>query len=194
MSTVAAPTAALQMALARAFPGLGLRAETESDRDFLVALYTSTRWQELAPVAWPEAAKRDFLAQQCRLQHAHYLQHYGGAEMLLLVADRSAMTRMGLAAEQSAAMVRIGDSEPVGRVYYRGGDTEIRLMDIALLPPYCGRGIGSVLLKALQTEASTAAIELNLHVEPNNPAQRLYQRLGFHLVEQRGIYDFLSWP
>jgi len=32
-----------------------------------------------------------------------------------------------------------------------------------------------------------------LHVEPDNPAQRLYQRLGFRLIENRGVYDFLGW-
>jgi len=32
-----------------------------------------------------------------------------------------------------------------------------------------------------------------LHGEPDNPAQRLYQRLGFRLIEHRGVYDFLGW-
>jgi ribosomal protein S18 acetylase RimI-like enzyme len=34
---------------------------------------------------------------------------------------------------------------------------------------------------------------VTLHVEPLNPAQRLYRRLGFRLLEDRGVYHFLEW-
>ena len=185
---------ALQAALVKSFPGLELRPETPADVDFLIALYTSTRWQELAPVEWPDAAKQDFLAQQCQLQHAHYLQHYVGAELLVLRADHSALSQFGLAAQVAPSAACGTELKPIGRLYCRRGASEIRLMEIALLPQFCGRGIGGVLIQALQAEASAAALALNLHVEPTNPAQRLYRRLGFHRLEQRGVYDFLSWP
>ena len=29
--------------------------------------------------------------------------------------------------------------------------------------------------------------------EPNNPALKLYERLGFRLIEERGVYLFLGW-
>ncbi len=190
------PQAALAPVLARALslnqPGIGLRTETDADLDFLIALYTSTRWQELAPVDWPEATKLQFLAQQARLQHAHYREHYVGAERLLITAP------LARAAEAS------GDSslwpDPlsphdtlIGRIYLRSGSSEIRLMDIALLPQLCGGGIGRCLIEALQAQGSARGLDITLHVEPNNPAQRLYQRLGFTLIEQRGVYDFLGY-
>jgi hypothetical protein len=34
---------------------------------------------------------------------------------------------------------------------------------------------------------------LRIHVERFNPALRLYQRLGFRQIEDRGIYYFLEW-
>ena len=47
--------------------------------------------------------------------------------------------------------------------------------------------------RQLQAEASAAGKPLRIHVERFNPALRLYERLGFRLVEDRGIYLFLEW-
>lgn len=188
----AALASSLTKALALHQPGFGLRAETEGDMDFLVALYTSTRWDELAPVDWPEEAKLQFLAQQGRLQHAHYLEHYAGAERLLITAPRSRALDVG-----DASILWPDPDSPhdalIGRIYLRQGSTEIRLMDIALLPPLRGTGIGRCLIESLKTRAASRGLDITLHVEPNNPAQRLYQRLGFALIERRGVYDFLGW-
>lgn len=150
---------------------LDVRAETDADFDFVCALYAQTREEELAAVEWPAAAKRDFLDSQCRLQRDHYLLHYRGADRLLI--ERG--------------------SQPIGRVYVHAKPKEIRLMDIALLRDQRRRGIGTSIVRSLQEEARRLGAELSLHVEPTNPAQRIYARLGFRLVENRGIYDFLSW-
>ena len=32
---------------------------------------------------------------------------------------------------------------------------------------------------------------MTVHVEKNNPARALYARLGFAIVEDRGVYDLL---
>jgi ribosomal protein S18 acetylase RimI-like enzyme len=190
------PEAALAPALASALsqkqPGIGLRAESAADLDFQVALYTSVRWEELAPVDWPEAAKRDFLAQQAKLQHAHYLEHYPGAELLVITAPVVSAADAG-AAEHLWVDASAPEHRCVGRIYLRSGKTEIRLMDIALFPPYRGQGTGRCLIEALQAQGAARGMDVTLHVEPTNPAQRLYQRLGFTLIEQRGVYDFLGW-
>ena len=59
-------------------------------------------------------------------------------------------------------------------------------VDIALLPRYCNRGIGTRLLRELQSEAAAAGKPLRIHVERVNPALRLYERLGFRQIEDRG--------
>ena len=66
-------------------------------------------------------------------------------------------------------------------------------MDIALVGGERNQGIGSRLVLALQAEAKQRGVDLTLHVEPGNPAQRMYQRMGFQLIENRGVYDFLGW-
>jgi ribosomal protein S18 acetylase RimI-like enzyme len=166
----------IAQALARALQEhdatLGIRAELEPDYPFIADLYAEVRREELAPVPWPDLAKREFLEGQCRLQHDHYLKHYADADLLIVVR---------------------GDM-PVGRVYVHATKTEIRLMEIAFNENERGRGIGTAIIRRLQGEASDQGIGLTLHVEPNNPAQRLYLRLGFRLIEHRGVYDFLGWP
>lgn len=169
----AAPALAprLAQALQAVDTAVRLRAEVASDFAFITDLYSQVREDELAPVPWPDQAKRDFLTSQCRLQRDHYTTHYVGAEFMII--------------EESG--------KPIGRVYAHATHSEIRLMDIALCRESRSRGIGTALVRALQDEAAERGVDLTLHVEPDNPAQRLYQRLGFSLIENRGVYDFLGW-
>jgi ribosomal protein S18 acetylase RimI-like enzyme len=63
----------------------------------------------------------------------------------------------------------------------------------SLLPEYCNRGIGTTLVRELQAEAQSASKPLRIHVERSNPALRLYERLGFGEIEDKGVYLFLEW-
>jgi ribosomal protein S18 acetylase RimI-like enzyme len=160
----------------RAFSGprndrLRFQPITDADAAFLRALYADVRAEEMAPVPWSEAQKLAFLAKQSDLQHRHYVANYPGADLLLIESD----------------------SIPIGRIYVYRSASEIRLMDIALVPDWRNRGIGSGLVSELMAEARASDSSITLHVEPANPAQRMYRRLGFTLIEQRGVYDFLGW-
>jgi ribosomal protein S18 acetylase RimI-like enzyme len=152
--------------------GIHFRPIVEADRPFLLDLYASTRESELAPVPWPPEAKRAFLAQQFAAQHNYYHEVYKDSDFLLILH---------------------GD-DSIGRIYVHRMPGKICVVDIALLPQHCGQGIGTALLTELIDEARATSCEINLHVEPNNPAQRLYARLGFELVEHRGAYDYLVLP
>ena len=92
------------------------------------------------------------------------------------------------------------DGQPAGRLYVSREEDDIRIVDVALLPEYCNRGIGTTLLRGLQSEAAaagkplaTAGRLLRIHVERFNPALRLYERLGFHPIADRGVYLFMEW-
>ena len=148
-----------------------LREEAETDRDFVDALYTAMRWDELAAVPWPDDAKHAFLRDQSRLQADHYRRNYPGAALCVIERDQ----------------------RPVGRFYLYASPSEFRLMDIALVPEWRARGLGERMLRALMAVAQAQHRQITLHVEPNNPAQRLYARLGFGLVEDRGVYHFFGW-
>ena len=76
---------------------------------------------------------------------------------------------------------------PAGRLYADRCKTEIRIIDIALLPEHRRAGIGTKLLRELQDEARTAGKALTIHVEKFNPALGLYHRPGFQLIEDKGV-------
>lgn len=162
---------AIARALASTDPALGVREETAADFAFVCDLYAEVRHDELLPVPWSEQAKRDFLDSQCRLQWDHYTTHYVGAERLLILASGA----------------------PVGRLYVHAKPKEFRLMDIALVAARRGRGIGTLIVRTLLDIAHRSGADVTLHVEPTNPARRIYERLGFDLIEHRGVYDFLGF-
>ena len=121
---------------------------------------------------WDDVQTDAFLRMQFDAQDAWYRESYSGATFDVVAAD----------------------DEPVGRLYVHRGESEIRIVDIALLPEHRGKGIGTALLRDLLSEADAAAKSVTIHVERLNPALRLYERLGFALAEDRGIYLFLERP
>jgi ribosomal protein S18 acetylase RimI-like enzyme len=95
---------------------------------------------------------------------------------------------------QASFDVILVDGEPAGRLYVLRGESEIRIVDIALLPEQRGNGVGSSLLRDLLAEADAAGKSVTIHVERMNPALRLYERLGFAVAEDKGVYLFLERP
>jgi ribosomal protein S18 acetylase RimI-like enzyme len=138
----------------------------DGDREFLVELYGSVREPELAHVPWDAATRRAFVEQQFAAQDAHYRQHYPGATLDVIEAE----------------------GEPAGRLYVYRGARDTRIMDIALAPAFRGRGIGTDLLRSLILEADASGRTLSIHVEVDNPARRLYERLGFRAAGEHGVY------
>ena len=151
---------------------IALRPITAADEGFLSDVYASTRAEELAPAPWPEEKKRAFLREQFDLQHRYYQQHYAGSRFEVIERD----------------------GEPIGRLYVARWPQEIRIVDIAVLPAHRNAGIGSALLRELMDECSAAGKRLTIHVERMNPAMRLYERLGFTEVADRGVYAMMAWP
>lgn len=151
--------------------GVALRRRRPEDRGFLCALYASTRTEELAPVPWSEAQKAGFLEWQFDCQARHYDAHYPGCEFLVVEHQ----------------------GEPIGRLYLDRRATEIRVVDIALVPDWRRRGVGAALLRRVMAEAAAEGLAVSIHVEVHNPARRLYERLGFRETEQAGVYALLEW-
>ena len=51
-----------------------------------------------------------------------------------------------------------------------------------------GLGVGSRVLAPVLAEADERGVPTTIHVETFNPAQRLYQRLGFREVSREAVY------
>jgi ribosomal protein S18 acetylase RimI-like enzyme len=64
---------------------------------------------------------------------------------------------------------------------------EIPELAIGVRPEARGRGVGGLLLRALLAEAGRQGIvQVSLSVEADNPAQRLYERMGFERIGREG--------
>jgi ribosomal protein S18 acetylase RimI-like enzyme len=148
-----------------------LRPGRPEDREFLLAVYASTRADELAPVPWTEEQKAAFLKMQFEAQDVDYKRNYADAEFSVVEVDGS----------------------PAGRLYVHRRPDEIRLIDIALLPAFRGRGIGTGLLSRLFDEATASDVPVTIHVEISNPARALYERLGFLAQSEQAPYVLMRW-
>ncbi len=69
--------------------------------------------------------------------------------------------------------------EPVGVLTTSRRGDHLYVDDIEVHPDHQGRGIGSWLLRRLLRDADEVGIPTRLQVLRNNPARRLYERLGF---------------
>ncbi|MEW6982233.1 GNAT family N-acetyltransferase [Colwelliaceae bacterium 6471] len=149
-----------------------LRKYTLDDMPFMQELYASTRESELAITNFSEQEKMNFVAQQFSAQISHYTQHY--------CTDCFDIIEL--------------DGMPIGRLFVDHWDKEIRIVDIALTAEYRNKGLGTYLFNLLFEQASACKKSITIHVEHNNPAKSLYERLGFTLKTQTNeIYLLMEW-
>lgn len=157
---------------AASIPGVSLRPFRQDEVEFLYQLYATTRADEMALLAdWTDEQKEHFVRSQFQLQHDHYTKSYPGAT-LDVVCD---------------------EEEPIGRLYVYRVASEIRLMEVTLLPERRNQGIGGALTRDLLAEAEASGRPVVLHVESWNPALRLYERLGFVRTAEVGINLRMEW-
>jgi ribosomal protein S18 acetylase RimI-like enzyme len=84
------------------------------------------------------------------------------------------------------------ENAPVGRLIIDGAGDHIEVIDVALLPQYRGHGIGTSLLRGVLAQADRMGRAIMLHVEKQSRAVRLYERLGFVICGDVGMYFAMS--
>lgn len=150
---------------------ISLRLERPTDEPFLRELYGSTREDELDVTGWSDEQKTSFIAMQFDAQTRHYHTHYADMRFSIIEVD----------------------GVPAGRLYVARWSHEIRIVDIALMPGFRNRGIGTALIQEVLDEGAGQRLPVTIHVEKFNPAFRLYERLGFRPIEDKGVYWLLEW-
>jgi ribosomal protein S18 acetylase RimI-like enzyme len=143
----------------------------EDDFDFLVALYGSTRQEELALTDWDDVQCRAFVRSQFEAQKAHYrAKRPAGREELILV-----------------------DGNVAGRLYSDlSGDTD-HLLDLSLLPAFRGHGIGGRVLRIILNRAAARGRRVTIYVEGFNRSLSFFERHGFTRVAGNDVYYLLEW-
>lgn len=148
-----------------------LRPLGRADDEFAYAVYEGTRAAELAQVNWGAAQQEAFLRMQFAAQRRSYAHQRPLAEHDVIETG----------------------GRPAGRLIIdRSGDGWV-VVDLALLPEARGAGVGTAVLIALQAEARSAGRPLCLQVIVDNPAVRLYRRLGFEVTGANGLHLAMTW-
>jgi len=155
--------------IAAAELGVSFRTMNDGDLPFVAELYASTRREEVAVTGWPIEVQEAFLRQQHEAQHRHYSINNADDEWLII--ERG--------------------GEPIGRLYLGEHPERLHIIDISLVPSSRGMGIGGAILTDILAQARGLGKGLTIHIEKTNPARSLYLRLGFEVIEDKGVYDLM---
>lgn len=135
-------------------------------------LYAASRSSEMEGWGWPEEMRQSFLAMQFRLQQQAYKTYYPNGTVRTI---------------EYAGM-------PAGKLHSAAGGDALVLVDLSLLPEYRNRGIGTEAIRLLQREAAERSYrKVRLTVRTDNPAFRLYERLGFAAIGQAALDIRMEW-
>jgi len=146
------------------------RPAGQGDEEFLLRLYASTREDVLA---WKcsEEERDSFFSMQHRMQE-HYL--------------RTSYP------EAVCSVIQV-EGKDAGRICVSHTAHEILILDIALLPEYRRRGIGSAVIADILEKAGEKRVPVMLMVDRFNRARSLYERMGFRILEDTGTHFVMGW-
>src|SRR6185369_13513319 len=148
-----------------------LRDATGEDEAFLRQVYACTRAEEMALVPWTDEQREAFLRFQFDAQDSYYRSQF----------------------PEAAYQIILKDGAPVGRLYVYRNSTDMRILDITILPEQRAAGVGTSLIRDLQAEAEESNQPLNIWVENFNRSQSLFKRLGFLIVQEEGYNNLLEY-
>ena len=150
---------------------LSLCPAEPADEMFLETVYAETRREELAIFNWSREQEDAFFKMQFRLQNQAYEMRFPDADCRIIELKNL----------------------PIGSLIVER-DREIRLINIALLPEFRSRGVGTFLLKQLQTEAEATNKPVTLSVlKTNYRAVDLYNRRGFAVTGSDEFHLAMQW-
>ncbi len=115
------------------------------------------------------------------LRDPHVSKYVAGwgrpGDLAFIASDSETRNALG------AAWLRLlkGDERGYGYV-----DDDTPELAVAVVPGYRGQGVGSALLERLLDAAAARYRSVSLSVSEDNPAAKLYERLGFKLVGREG--------
>jgi ribosomal protein S18 acetylase RimI-like enzyme len=150
---------------------LSLRPMRLEDEAFFRDVYASTRADELAMTVWSAAQKRAFVDQQFAARKVSYAAQFPGAMHSVVEYDGCS----------------------IGYLIVDRGHEAWRLVDIALIPECRRKGFGTRLVRNVQREAAGSETPLRLAVWKSSPAMKLYERLGFRALVDRGLHMEMEW-
>ena len=147
------------------------RPMTDDDSMLLFELYASSRADELSRSGWATPQQRSFFRMQAQNQERYFLRHHDHL-------DRRTICINGFSA---------------GRLLVDRPDHAVTIVDLALLPAFRGRGVGSLLIRCLLEEAAEADLPVHVEMPKDSPSVATFMRLGFRSSDDLGDRWHLVW-
>lgn len=148
-----------------------LRPVRPEDDRFLREVYAETRAEELNHTGLDADQRRAFIDMQFNAQKADYLRRFPEADYDVIEYE----------------------GRPIGRLYVARSDQEIRILDITVLPTVRSRGIGTHLLKRLQSDAIPKTLPVRIFVENASRSVGLFAHLGFSCIDRQDLVSLFEW-
>lgn len=145
--------------------------QLQEEVDFLFEVYARSRREEISSWGWTEGQQFQFLRMQHNAQQCFYRQQYPCLEYKLIWTAGEKAGRIGI--------VKLTE--------------ELVLVDIIVLPEFQNRGLGSFVLRELQRTGREENLPIRLSVFAGSPAQKLYERFGFTVTNDSGVYLVMKW-
>ena len=143
-----------------------------ADEVALFELYTAVRAEELGMRGWDAELRNQMLRFQFEAQRRGYREQFPGADERLILRDGS----------------------PIGWIIVDRSGTELRGIDLALLPEERNKGVGTRVIRTLQEEAAAESRPMVLSVLTHNVrAFGLYVRLGFRVTSETDTHTVMEW-
>jgi ribosomal protein S18 acetylase RimI-like enzyme len=149
-----------------------MRPAGPEDQGLIDALFYEDRASQFAGTGLAEAQIQMLVGMQARGRSTTYAAQYPAAEDWILLDE---------------------EEQPVGRLLLDRHSDRWRIVDIAVLMARHGQGLGARVLRECQRQAVAAGARLELQVRPENPARRLYERLGFEVVSEDAVAAEMVW-
>jgi GNAT superfamily N-acetyltransferase len=144
---------------------LYLRPALPKDEVFLRDVVYENMYEQLCAWAWDPAIREPLMKIQVDGQRAAYASAYPRADHGIIMFEE----------------------RPIGRLIVDRTMESHYLVDIVVQKKHRGKGIGTVLLRALCMEAEMSKRPMRLQVQLTNRAKELYLRLGFRMIEDKQI-------
>ncbi|MCT6701053.1 GNAT family N-acetyltransferase [Rheinheimera sp. 4Y26] len=150
---------------------LSIRPAQSGDDHFFQQLFAANH-SYFANSGLPQPLAQQLLRQQYQLQQQSYQQQSPCPQVYLILLQQ----------------------QPVGRLILARRPDFLHITDLALLPDFCGQGLGSELMTGLRQYAQQQQLGLQLLVEQQNDgALQFYRRHGFQCRGLEGNHFQLYW-
>ena len=147
------------------------RSRNQNDTEFVFKLFYEHKVIELKAESWPESLKLQMMATQFKALEKSFAHSHPNSEDHILVLK----------------------TKPLGRVVINRTASAIELLYLAILSEHQSKGFAQMVLKALINESDLNRKSVLLKVTKENPAVRLYKKLGFTIIHEDAIKYTLTY-